>query len=466
MDRLSFLKPCPRFGERLYRALLTPVLLVGYTWAIYSANQFAQTERRKQMENDIRERIALKRYQIISPILAEPSRAQNKYFRQQAERKHDFPRYGLREVKVSTMKAWLKKYRKNGFDALKPKDRSDGGRPRRLDEQTIKVIEVKCKAYPHLTVQKLYEDLRDQNLLGEPPIHYNSLLRIVKSQGWLTLKRRTDVRKAYEMDNVNELWVCDFMHGPRVQFQNRFHKAILCAIIDDHSRMIVGHAFSASETISALTVVLKEAFLTYGIPKRLYVDNGPSFSSEILAKSAALAGISLIHSKPYDSPSRGKVERFFRSVRDRFLCNFHEDIRIEDLNYAFRIWLNDDYHHKIHAGIDQRPIDRYHASLAKINVRRLSKVELDEIFLVRHERVVNNDATISFKGAIYEVPAAYIRQKIELRHPVDDPDDLFLYDNGVRVGKIKLLDKKENARTFRPQTVATHISFHQGRTLK
>jgi len=439
---------------------------VGYTWAIYSANQFAQTERRKQMENDIRERIALKRYQIISPILAEPSRAQNKYFRQQAERKHDFPRYGLREVKVSTMKAWLKKYRKNGFDALKPKDRSDGGRPRRLDEQTIKVIEVKCKAYPHLTVQKLYEDLRDQNLLGEPPIHYNSLLRIVKSQGWLTLKRRTDVRKAYEMDNVNELWVCDFMHGPRVQFQNRFHKAILCAIIDDHSRMIVGHAFSASETISALTVVLKEAFLTYGIPKRLYVDNGPSFSSEILAKSAALAGISLIHSKPYDSPSRGKVERFFRSVRDRFLCNFHEDIRIEDLNYAFRIWLNDDYHHKIHAGIDQRPIDRYHASLAKINVRRLSKVELDEIFLVRHERVVNNDATISFKGAIYEVPAAYIRQKIELRHPVDDPDDLFLYDNGVRVGKIKLLDKKENARTFRPQTVATHISFHQGRTLK
>jgi len=230
--------------------------------------------------------------------------------------------------------------------------------------------------------------------------------------------------------------------------------------------MIVGHAFSASETISVLTVVLKEAFLTYGIPKRLYVDNGPSFSSEILAKSAALAGISLIHSKPYDSPSRGKVERFFRSVRDRFLCNIQENIRIEDLNHAFRIWLNDDYHHKVHAGIDQRPIDRYHASLARINVRRLSKVELDEIFLVRHERVVNNDATISFKGAIYEVPAAYIRQKIELRHPVDDPEDLFLYDNGVRVGKIKLLDKKENARTFRPQTVATHISFHQGRTLK
>jgi putative transposase len=405
------------------------------------------------MEKDIRERIALKRYKIISPVLAEPARAQNEYFRQQAVQEHDFPRYGLRKVGVSTMKAWLRKYRLKGFDALKPKDRSDGGRPRRLGEQTIKVIEVKCKAYPHLSAQKLYEDLRDQRLLGDPPIHYNTLLRIVKTQGWLPVKKRTDARKAYELDNVNDLWVCDFLHGPQVQFHNRSHKAILCAIIDDHSRMIVGHAFSASETISALTVVLKEAFLTYGIPKRLYVDNGASFSSELLAKSAALAGISLIHSKPYDSPSRGKVERFFRSVRERFLCDIQENIRIEDLN-------------QIHAGIDQRPIDRYHASLARINVRRLSKAELDEIFLVRHERVVNNDATISFKGAIYEVPAAYIRQKIELRHPVDDPEELFLYDNGVRVGRIKLLDKKENARTFRPQNVATNISFHQGRTLK
>jgi len=423
-------------------------------------------ERRRHMEQDIRERIALERYRIISPVLAEPARAQNEYFRQQAERMHDFPRYGLRKVSVSTMKTWLRKYRAKGFDALKPKDRSDSGRPRRLDEQAIKVIEVKCKAYPHLTIQKLYEDLRDQRLLGEPPIHYNTLLRTVKIQGWLAVKKRVDIRKAYELDNVNELWICDFLHGPQVQLQNRSHKAILCAIIDDHSRMIVGHAFSASETISVLTIVLKEAFLTYGIPKRLYVDNGASFSSELLAKSAALAGISLIHSKPYDSPSRGKVERFFRSVRERFLCDIQQTIPIEDLNHAFRIWLNDDYHHKIHGGIDQRPIDRYHASLARINIRRLSKTELDEIFLVRHERVVNNDATISFKGAIYEVPAAYIRQKIELRHPVDDPEELFLYDNGVRVGKIKLLDKKENARTFRPQTVATHISFHRGRTLK
>ena len=417
------------------------------------------------MDKEIREKIALKRYQLISPVLAEPARAQNEYFRKQAETEHEFPRYGLRKIRVSTMKAWLRKYRKGGFDALKPQNRSDGGRPKRFDEDLLKTLEIKCKAYPSLSGQKLYEMLRDQDLLGHPPVHYNTLLRVVKAQGWLPLQKRTDVRKAYEVDNVNDLWIADFMHGPQVRTGNRSAKAILCAILDDHSRMVVGHAFSTSETISALTVVLKEAFLTYGLCKRFYCDNSSTFSSDLLTRSCAQAGISLIHSKPYDSPSRGKIERFFRSVRERFLSILQEGMTLDELNEAFTLWLRDDYHHKLHTGIEERPIDRYHASVGRVLIRRLSREELDEIFLLRHERVVNHDATISFKGSLYEVPAAYIRQRIEIRHPVDDPEALYLYDNGSRVGKIKLLDKQENARVFRPRQVPTHLSFHKGEVL-
>jgi len=417
------------------------------------------------MDKEIREKIALKRYQLISPVLAEPARAQNEYFRKQAETEHEFPRYGLRRVRVSTMKAWLQKYRKGGFDLLKPKNRSDGGRPKRLREDLLKTIEIKCQAHPSLSAQKLYEMLRDQNLLGQPPVHYNTLLRVVKEREWLPLKNRIDVRKAYEVDNVNDLWISDFMHGPQVRSANRSAKAILCAVLDDHSRMVVGYAFNTSETISALTVVLKEAFLAYGIPKRLYCDNSSTFSSDLLTRSCAQAGISLIHSKPYDSPSRGKVERLFRTIRERFLCIVQEGMTLEELNEAFSLWLKEDYHYKLHTGIEQRPIDRYHTSVGRVLIRRLSREELDEIFLVRHERVVNHDATISFKGSLYEVPAAYIRQRIEIRHPVDAPEELYLYDNGLRVGRIKLLDKQENARTFRPQQVLTHLSFHKGEVL-
>lgn len=152
-------------------------------------------------------------------------------------------------------------------------------------------------------------------------------------------------------------------------------------------------------------------------------------------------------------------------MRDRFLPGVQEGITLLELNEAFSLWLRDDYHHKLHHGIGEKPIDRYNISLGRIEIRRLSKAELDEIFLVRHERIVNNDATISFKGDLYEVPPAYIRQRIEIRHPLDNPHELFLYDNDVRVGRIKLLDKKENARTFRPQNISSHLSFHKGRTL-
>jgi putative transposase len=103
------------------------------------------------MEEEIREKIALKRYQIISPVLAEPKRAQNEYFRQQAQVEQDLPRYGRKKIRVSTLKSWLRKYRQGGFDRLKPKSRSDGGRPRRLNDQTLKVIEVKLKAFPNTT---------------------------------------------------------------------------------------------------------------------------------------------------------------------------------------------------------------------------------------------------------------------------------------------------------------------------
>src|SRR4030042_2455244 len=95
-----------------------------YSWAIYLGNRCAVTPKtlkeEKPMEKDIREKIALKRFQIISPVLAEPKRAQNEYFRQQAEAEHDFPHYGRRKLRVSTLKAWLRKYRHEGLEALQP----------------------------------------------------------------------------------------------------------------------------------------------------------------------------------------------------------------------------------------------------------------------------------------------------------------------------------------------------------
>jgi putative transposase len=413
------------------------------------------------MNDETREQIALARYKLISPVLAEPGRIQNQYFREQAERAHNLPHRGSCAIAVSTFKAWLRRYRRGSFAALRPSARSDRGRPRKIPEATLETIRARCKAFPHRTIQLLYEELLKDDLLGQPPVCYNTLARLIKKEGLRPKSGRADVRKRFERDEINDLWVCDFMHGPTVMTDQRRSRAILCAIIDDHSRMIVGHSFAAHETISALTIVLKEALFAFGLPKRLYVDNGPAFASELLVGACARTGISLIHSTPYDAPPRGKIERFFRTVRERFLAGLMAEPTLAELNEAFALWLRDDYHHKAHAGIDARPVDRYNASAARVQVRRLAVRELDEIFLARHERIVNNDATISFKGKIYEVPAAYIRQKIEIRLPVDDPDQLYLYDNGARVGQLKLVNPGENATTFRPTKTTAALSFAQ-----
>ncbi|MBM4355663.1 MAG: transposase [Deltaproteobacteria bacterium] len=412
------------------------------------------------MNDETRELIALMRFKLISPVLAEPGRLRNEYFRTQAQQEHNFPHYGPRQYSVSAYKEWLKRYRKYGFEGLKPTARSDRGAPRRLAADVVQIIRRRWEDNPFLTAQLLYRQLADEGRLGDPPACYNTLLRTLHREELLPRKAgRTDARKRFEMPEANALWVCDFMHGPQVLVERRLRKAILCAIIDDHSRLIVGHAFSVHETISALTLVLKEAMLVYGQPLRFYVDNGPAFGADLLLKACAQAGISLIHSKPYDAASRGKIERFFRTVRECFLPGLQGTCTLEDLNLAFDAWLRDEYHHRVHSGTEQRPVDRYMTSVGRIEVRRFSAHELDEIFLMRHERIVNHDATISFKGRIYEVPSAYIRQRIEIRHPIDAPEDLALYDNGRRVCALKLVDVRENARTFCPQTAATAVSF-------
>ena len=420
------------------------------------------------MNNDSREQVALFRYKLISPVLAEPGRVQNEYLRRIAQQEHEVPHYGRRRYAMSTFKSWLKYYKADGFEGLKPLIRADAGAPRKLAGEILDSIRLQVELYPDWTARLHYEELYARSVLGDPPACYNTFLRTLKKEGLLTDRAdsRKDQRKRYETAEVNELWVGDFMHGPHVKVGKQTRKAILCAVIDDHSRVIVGASFNVHETVSALTLVLKEAMQAYGIPKRLYVDNGPAFSCELLVTACAQAGISLIHSKPYDAASRGKIERYFRTVRDRFIPGLQGTVTLDELNLAYHAWLRDDYHHRHHSGIDQRPIDRHQASAGRIDIRRLNRSELDECFLARHSRVVNHDATISFKGCIYEVPAGYIRQKVELRHPADQPGELYLYDGGNRVATLKLVNVKENARTFCPKVEDSALSYAKGKVEK
>jgi len=416
-------------------------------------------------ENKLREEMGLLKHRIISPVVMESTRHQMKYFCETAKKEFEVPGVkGFRKFSVSTMKGWLNRYRRHGFSALLPKLRSDRGIQKSITlEQKIKIREAR-EDLLDLSVAQFYRRLKKQNVFGEGKApSETTLVRFLKSEN-LFSKSEKRPRKKYEMERFGQLWVTDFMHGPKVLLnkEGKYHrKAILLAIIDDHSRLIVGSGFAHQENTLALENVFKEAVLKYGLPDRLYCDNGSSFSSHYLSRVCAHLGVGLIHSKPYDSPSRGKVERFFRGVRQRFLPEIGEKITLKEINDQFSIWLREDYHHAFHNGINTRPIDRYRASMAHFPLKRVGEEQLEDFFMGTVFRKVNKDATLSYNSKIYEVPSRFIGEKVELRFYQAHPDELYLYENNVRITRVQVVNSRENGRIYRPTPRTNAIDYQK-----
>jgi len=410
------------------------------------------------MDLKIAEKIGLLRHKIISPVLMENGLNQMKYFRMIENREFDVPGIGIRKFKASTMKGWLNDYRKFGFKALVPKTRSDKGASRKLSEtQKVKIKNFR-KVNLDLPATLFYDKCISEQILENKSICYSTFIRFLKSEQ-LFKKKTSTPRKRYEMDRFGELWTADFCHGPYLVDVKRKKKAILFAVLDDYSRVIVGAKFAFAETTVQIEDIFKEAILVYGIPDRLYVDNGPAFSSQYLAKACANLNIGLVHSKPYDSPSRGKIERFFRTVRERFLIDVKAST-LNEINDLFNKWLRDDYHNRKHSTIKVRPIDRYQTSIEKYPLKRTSPELIDEFFMVSFYRNVRNDSTISYEGIIYEVPTSCIGKRVELRHVQNDKSKIYLYEDNLRVIEIKVVDTRANAKNYRPTPRDNVISFH------
>lgn len=415
------------------------------------------------MEDKIREAVGLLRHRIISPVLMDSGRSQMEYFRNIEKQDFDVPGQGLKRFRASTMKGWLNRYKRDGFRALMPKPRGDAGGYRKCSDSMRENIRKLRQDNISLSVIKFYDKCIEEKILGMPPLCLATVRRFLKQEN-LYPEKNLKARKRYEMARFGQLWIGDYMHGPRVLSgsSGKRKKAILMAIIDDHSRMIVEAQFGFGENTLLLETVFKEAILKFGLPERLYVDNGPSFSSQYLARVCANLEIGLVHSKPYDSPSRGKIERFFRTVRSSFLSIWDEasqQLTLENLNDLFSKWLRDEYHHKHHQGIDMRPVDRYQTSLAYYPLRRVDEETLEEFFLVSDERTVNRDSTIKYNGHVYEVPSQLTGRRIEIRYNQENPSDVYYYENGIRQQKLHVVDAYANAREYRPSERESHISL-------
>jgi transposase InsO family protein len=378
-----------------------------------------------------------------------------------AARQHTLPDGSVRRFSVATLRSWLTTYRREGLDGLVPRTRSDKGTFRVLSDDVQELIARHRVQHRALSVKLFHEILLHDGVL--PPgvtVRLGTLRRFLRSRGLdKPVRGPGKARAKYEMPHPNDLWVADFMHGPRVLTASGKRKVILCAIIDDHSRVITGARFSFSEDTADILRTLRDAIAVYGVPKRFYCDNGPAFSSRLLAEACARIDTTLLHSEPFDSPSRGKIERLFRTVRARFLPLLTDDdlASLETLSERFEHWLREDYHLRRHGGIGMKPLDRFLVGAESTVIQRLAPQEIDHAFMARITRLVRQDATVKIDSIFYEVPPDFIGARVDIRYPVTDPRQLILYRDDHPVGPIRPVDLADNAR-FHARTVDTSYS--------
>jgi hypothetical protein len=210
----------------------------------------------------------------------------------------------------------------------------------------------------------------------------------------------------------------DVMHGPAVMVAGRQkRKTYLIAFIDDATRVVPFAAFALSENTAAFLPVLKLAIMRRGVPKRLFVDNGAAYRSHHLALVCAKLGITLIHARPFAPQSKGKQERWFRTVRMQLLTRLTEGdtSSLETLNRKLWAYVEGEYHQAPHRGLDEEtPLDRWAKRADEVKYLD-GKVDLDDFFLTEARRKVAKDRTVSLAGLVYEVDASLVGETVTLR---------------------------------------------------
>jgi len=363
--------------------------------------------------DDRRHDIALFRYSLIREAadVGVTKAERGELVRALAARDHVTPAGTHVRVSRVTLDRWIRAWRVGGFEALVPPARA--AQPRSEAE----LLELACalrREAPRRTAAQIVTIIRE--LHGRSPSE-RTIQRHLARRG---LDRAgTPPRVAYgrfEAEHPNDRWVGDALHGPVVDGR----KTYLFAFLDDHSRVLTGYRWGLSEDTVRLEAALHAGLMARGVPRSVYLDNGAAMVSRQLLRACACLGIRLIHSAPYRPQGRGKIERFFRTVRDQFLVELERRgcRDLAELNRLFVAWVETKYHHSVHSETGEAPIERFLAGGAPT----LPPPDaLHEAFLWSERRRVSKVATVGLHGAIFEVDPALVGEQVEL---VFDPFDL------------------------------------------
>jgi hypothetical protein len=352
---------------------------------------------------------------------------------------------------------------KGGMDALKPSVRADKGGYRKLNtEMKDKIIEMK-KLYPKAPDTLVYDMLIKSGAFTYNQISISTLYRFLKSlenKGVFKEEPFKEVKR-FSHQYINELWQTDLMYGPYIIIGKKKMATYLLAYIDDASRLITHAQFYYAQNFEALRHSFKEAVLRRGIPKLLYTDNGKIYRSQQFAYMCASIGCTVMHTKPFSPNEKGKIERFFGTVRRRFLAEHGVNAfkNLDELNEKFYKWLDNDYNRKPHSGINgATPLDKFLEQISRVKpITNTSKI--NDKFLLRISRKIIHDATFTINNILFETDPKFANSKMEIRYDpewLNQPNtNVLIFIDDKKIGEAHQVNYSDNAKMKRRGRPAT-----------
>ena len=431
--------------------------------------QTDQTSTQESEVNEVRREVALFRYGVIADLVQlEPHhRGLYKLLVEKAEREYTIPGSLRRRVAAETIRGWLRAYRGGGFDALVPRTRVDQGGVRAI---APRIVDLLCQLKDDdrsLSIPSLLKVAREQHpdVVGEVVLAESTVHRLLARRGLMKKRKGEPTLKdhrRFEHENAGDLWMSDVMYGLKLRDSGQMRQTYLIAFIDDACRLIPFSTFTFSEGAIAYLQVLEQAIRRRGIPKRLYVDNGSAFRSRQLALVCAKLGIALIHAKPYTPQGKGKMERWFRTVRMQFLATLAPENKtsLEVMNRALAAWVEGEYHHAPHRGLhDETPADKWARTSAGV---RMPDANVGEMFLSEQRRRVQKDRTVTLDGVAFEVDAALVGEHVILRFDLAKTPDkriIEVWHQGRRIELARRVDVLANCFVKRNHSTR-NLQFH------
>jgi transposase InsO family protein len=390
------------------------------------------------------------RFALIAPVIQElfPDPSAAAYYRRVTMQPILRPDGTSFLYNPKTLERWTARYKQDGMDALMPGIRSDKGISRALGDTAIEEIFRIKEKYPKLNATGIYHALIQDNLIPAT-VSVAAVQRFIRNHD-LRSARNLNIkdRKAFEETAFGRLWQTDTCYLPYIKEGGRSRRTYLIMIIDDHSRLIVGGRIFYNDNAYNFQKVFKDAILTYGIPHKIYTDNGSSYVNEQLTLICGSVGTVQLRTPVRDGASKGKVERNFRTLRDRWLN--HLDIsQIHSLDAFNQLLAGYIQRHNttVHSAIKETPLERFIRSQDSMRLPK-SREWLAECFHNRITRKVNNDSCLSIDGVYYDAPQQFIRMKVEIRYLPDAMEDAYILYENVHY-PIRATDKAANAAVKR-----------------